>query len=339
VSAVGEPFAAVATEKPAQVEAAILKINAGRQHQVAYHRFHLKTHFGDLDQAWPEQPRAHCLAGATKSGLRRKRQQVTFLPRHAGVGTADHNVWMDETTSTDPAESAFIVGMALLQGHVSAAPDDPVESAKGAFISAIHYRSSEWSPRAAFVLGDLYRQEGDLNAAERYLQIARESGHQEWAPLAEINQGILCMTRGDVQGARRAYEAAIATGHPVHAPNAWFNLGTVYQQQREFPAAIAAFRQAMASGHPTFAPKAAVNLGFVLFNDLHDQAGAREAFEVALRSGDQEQAGLAAMNLAAMDQLATERAEGHSHDQRDDGINVAEDHEPPLKFQRWFKRS
>jgi hypothetical protein len=59
----------------------------------------------------------------------------------------------------------------------------------------------------------------------------------------------------------------------------------------------------MASGHPTFAPKAAVNLGFVLFNDLHDAAGAREAFEVALQSGDQEQVGLAAMNLAAMDQL------------------------------------
>jgi hypothetical protein len=45
---------------------------------------------------------------------------------------------MDETASADPAESAFLVGMSLLRGQVSAAPDDQIESAKGAFISAIH---------------------------------------------------------------------------------------------------------------------------------------------------------------------------------------------------------
>jgi hypothetical protein len=62
-------------------------------------------------------------------------------------------------------------------------------------------------PRAAFVLGDVYRQEGDLDAAESYLQVARDSGHPEWAPLAEIGEGVLRMTRGDAQGAQRAYEA------------------------------------------------------------------------------------------------------------------------------------
>lgn len=50
-----------------------------------------------------------------------------------------------------------------------------------------------------FVLLDLYRQEGDLDAAEPYLQIARDSGHPEWAPLAEISEGVLRMTRGDMQ--------------------------------------------------------------------------------------------------------------------------------------------
>jgi hypothetical protein len=39
---------------------------------------------------------------------------------------------MEETTSTDPAKSAFLVGMALLNGQASAAPDDPIKSAKGA---------------------------------------------------------------------------------------------------------------------------------------------------------------------------------------------------------------
>ena len=246
---------------------------------------------------------------------------------------------MDETTSTDPAESAFLLGVALLRGQVSAAPDDQIESAKGAFISAIHYRSPEWSPRAAFVLGDVYRQEGDLDAAECYLQVARDSGHPEWAPLAEISEGVLRMTRGDAQGAQRAYEAVIAGDHPVHAPNAWFNLGTLYQQQRQFQEAIAAFQQAMASADSVFAAKAAVNLGFILFNDLHDETGARQAFEVALRSGNEEQAGLAAMNLAAMDQLAAERAKGQGHDAYDDDVSVATDRDAPLKFRRWFKRS
>lgn len=78
-----------------------------------------------------------------------------------------------------------------------------------------------------FVLLDLYRQKGDLDAAEPYLQIALDSGHPEWAPLAEISEGVLRMTRGDMQAAQRAYEAVIS-GHPMHAPNAWFNLGTLY---------------------------------------------------------------------------------------------------------------
>jgi hypothetical protein len=45
------------------------------------------------------------------------------------------------------------------------------------------------------------------------------------------------------------------------------------------------------------------------------------------------------MNLAAMDQLSAERAQGHGHDERDDGVNVATDRDAPLKFRRWFKRS
>jgi CheY-like chemotaxis protein len=59
-------------------------------------------------------------------------------PGKQAVRIADHSVWMDETASADPAESAFLVGMSLLRGQVSAAPDDQIESAKGAFISAIH---------------------------------------------------------------------------------------------------------------------------------------------------------------------------------------------------------
>jgi hypothetical protein len=45
------------------------------------------------------------------------------------------------------------------------------------------------------------------------------------------------------------------------------------------------------------------------------------------------------MNLAAMDQLSAERAQGHGHDERDDGVNVATDRDAPLKFRRWFKRT
>jgi hypothetical protein len=92
----------------------------------------------------------------------------------------------------------------------------------------------------------------------------------------------------------------------------------------------------MASADPSSPQK---RRSICAFNDLHDEVGARQAFEVALRSGNEEQAGLAAMNLAAMDQLSAERAQGHGHDERDDGVNVATDRDAPLKFRRWFKRS
>lgn len=77
----------------------------------------------------------------------------------------------------------------------------------------------------------------------------------------------------------------------------------------------------------------------MLFNDLHDEIGARQAFEVALRSGNEEQARLAAMNLAAMDELAAERAKAQGNNAYDDRVNVATDRDAPLKFRRWFKRS
>jgi len=94
----------------------------------------------------------------------------------------------------------------------------------------------------------------------------------------------------------------------------------------------------MASADPVFAAKAAVKLGFVL-SMISMTRSAPDKRSRSRWSGNEEQAGLAAMNLAAMDQLSAERAQGHGHDERDDGVNVATDRDAPLKFRRWFKRT
>jgi tetratricopeptide (TPR) repeat protein len=235
-----------------------------------------------------------------------------------------------------PAEAAFIVGWALLTGAATAAPDDPFEAATGALLTAVLAGDPEWSPRASYVLGDAHRRRGDLAEAARHLADATASGHPEWAPAAQVALGLLAAAQGRVEDATEAYREAAGSGHPTHAANAWFNLGTLHQQHGDPGAAVAAFRRAVASGHPQFAPKSAVNLGFVLFTQLGDDAGAREAFGYALRSGDAEQSRLAADNLAAMAELGRQRAQGTRFQVGTDATDVSIDHDPSRPQRRWW---
>lgn len=99
---------------------------------------------------------------------------------------------------------------------------------------------------------------------------------------------------------------------------------------------MAAFRLAVATAHPEFAPRAAVNLGFVLFNSLGDDAGAREAFESAARSGHPEQSRLAEGNLAAMAALSRCRAQGARFRTGEDPIDVSSDRNPTAVKRRWW---
>ncbi len=204
-------------------------------------------------------------------------------------------------SSRNPARDAFTVGWALKTGAATLTPDDDLESARGAFITAMRANDQEWSPRASYVLSEMMLQHGDADSAERYLHVALRSSHPDWKPAADVLEGLIRASRGDVAGAAGAYERAIATRHTTHCPNARFNLGALHQQHGEAAAAVEAFRQAMASRHREYAPRAAVNLGFVLFNQVRDIEGARKAFHEAIATGHPEQSLLAEKNLEALD--------------------------------------
>jgi len=70
------------------------------------------------------------------------------------------------------AESAFLMGDYL-------ARQGDVESARGAFQSAIAMNDPEWSPRAAYHLGELLWQVDDPEGAEAALWVAIQARHPE----------------------------------------------------------------------------------------------------------------------------------------------------------------
>ena len=215
-----------------------------------------------------------------------------------------------------PAQDAFIMGDLL-------ARQGDVESARGAFQSAIAMGDPEWSPRAAYHLGELLWAVRDPGGAEAALGVAVAAGHPEWSPAAEVVQGVICAARQDMGGATRAYGAAIASEHPTHAARAWFNLGTLHQQRSETGLAVVAYRRAIDYRHSELSPRAAVNLGYVLFNDLGQVEDAEAAFQVAIDSSDAEQAQLARQNLAAMRQLTAARRRGDRHDIVEDAKDLS----------------
>jgi tetratricopeptide (TPR) repeat protein len=81
------------------------------------------------------------------------------------------------------------------------------------------------------------------------LQRVAHSGQPEMAPMAAYNLGVLLQEQGDVTGAQVAYRQAIDSGHPDQAPRAAINLGNLLAEQGDVAGARAAFQQAIDSGH------------------------------------------------------------------------------------------
>jgi TolA-binding protein len=87
---------------------------------------------------------------------------------------------------------------------------------------------------------------------------------------------------------------------PVAAPPAVaYNHGVLFQQQRDYGHAKDAYKMAIASGDADIAPKAAFNLGRMLY-DLKDYTGAKEAYRIAIASDDVEVAPVAAFSLGVL---------------------------------------
>jgi tetratricopeptide (TPR) repeat protein len=238
-----------------------------------------------------------------------------------------------------PGHAAFVVGLALLEGRATAAPDDDFEAARGALISAVAANDAEWSPHAAYVLGMALFERGDLDGARTWLGSAQRSGHPEWSVGGLMGAAHLAARAQHLDDAAQLFRHVIDADRAQFLPSAWFNLGTVYQQQRSFTEAVNAYQRAVGTGDPEFAPRAANNLGFVLANHVGDPAGARQAFEAVMVSGHPAQARLAADNQRAMDALDQLRRAGVPVHLVEDTVNVAvPDGKGKLKRRWWFPR-
>ena len=174
------------------------------------------------------------------------------------------------------------------------------------FFTAVAAEKSEWAPKAAFNLGVLLAEQGDLAGAKAAYQRAIDSGHAEWAPKAAVNLGWLLEKQGDLAGAKIAYQRAIDSGHPKWAPHAAVNLGWLLEKQGDLAGAKAAWQRAIDSGQraidsglPEWTPMAAFNLGLLLA-EQGDLAGAKIAYQRAIDSGLPEWAPMAAFNLGLL---------------------------------------
>jgi peptidoglycan hydrolase-like protein with peptidoglycan-binding domain/TPR repeat protein len=134
-------------------------------------------------------------------------------------------------------------------------------------------RAEEQPGAAAFRLGLLLVQDGNLVEAEDAFRRADERGHSD----AAFELGLLLMQEGDRNAAREAFRRADGRGHASAA----FDLGILLAQEGDRGAAKDAFRRAEERGHPD----AAFDLGALLLQE-RDLAGAEDAFRRGDRRGD-----------------------------------------------------
>ena len=175
---------------------------------------------------------------------------------------------------------------------------DLVAAAK-AFQVAIDSRHADHAPMAAMDLGVVRKEQGDLVAAAKAYQLAIDSRHADAAPNAALSLGMLRQEQGDLVAAAMAFQVAIDSGHAGYAPTAAFDLGVVRKEQGDLVAAAEAYQVAIDSGHPDEAPAAAVNLG-MLRKEQGDPVAAAEAYQVAIDSGHADYAPTAAVNLGVL---------------------------------------
>jgi tetratricopeptide (TPR) repeat protein len=83
---------------------------------------------------------------------------------------------------------------------------------------------------AAYNLGVLYQEHGDMARAQAAYQQAIDTGHAEAAPMAARNLGLLLQEQGDLAAARAAFQQAIDSGHPKQASAAEQALRQLDQQ-------------------------------------------------------------------------------------------------------------
>jgi len=195
--------------------------------------------------------------------------------------------------------ASTITAMAAFNLGVLLAEQGDVPGARAAYQVAIDSGDADAAPEAGVNLGALLAEQGDVEGARAVYQVTVDSGHADAAPKAAVNLGVLLAEEGDVPGARAAYQVAVDSGDAEAAPPAALGLGVLLAEEGDVPGARAAYQVAVDSGDAAAAPKAAFYLGGLLAEE-GDVPGARAAYQVAIDSGHADATPKAALGLGVL---------------------------------------
>ena len=181
------------------------------------------------------------------------------------------NLWT-EVLSVEPSNASAAINLGSSYSDGQGVPRD---LARGMELFEEARRGGD--TKAAFSLGVLYEQQGDLRKAKDLYEEARRGGDAK----AAFNLGLLYHQQGDLRKARDLYEEARRGG----VAQAALNLGVLYRRQGDLRKARELFEEARRGG----VAKAAGALG-ALYQQQGDLRKARELWEEARRGGDAEAA-------------------------------------------------
>jgi tetratricopeptide (TPR) repeat protein len=216
---------------------------------------------------------------------------VDFVERRDGRKLTQLAVWEQLIARVSVREAMEVAFAAYTRGEPGAATT--------AWQRVIDSGHPDVAPMAAFGLGVLLKEQGDLAGARAAWQRGIDSGHPDAAPRAAVNLGILLREWGDAAGARAAWQQAIDSDHPEATPMAAFGLGVLLFEQDDLAGAHTAWQQAIDSDHPDAAPRAALGLG-MLFTKQGDLDGGRTAWQRTIDSDHPEVAPMAALGLGML---------------------------------------
>jgi len=206
---------------------------------------------------------------------------------------ASHIALLEELPS-DPDEPSYVPFdylVATADGQDGRPPQPVFDPAWDKVLTLI-------SPFEAFSIGEsAYFRQLPLRAQKIFTAVAVDQS--EIAPMAAFNLGVLLAEQGDLEEAKVAYKQAIDSSIPKVAAGAASNLGMLLRKQDDTEGAIAAYKRAADSGDPEVAPRAAVNLGWLLAKQGKPEE-AKVAYQQAIDSDDPEAAASAMNNLGIL---------------------------------------
>lgn len=160
-------------------------------------------------------------------------------------------------------------------------------------ISAGHHN---WTIRAELSLGSMLDNNGDVAEArthyQRLLDIAGPSDNDvTHAFIAAARLTVMLIEHGDVDGARAVSDWMTRDGRQETRLRFAFDRGRAWDERGNAAAAADCYREIVAA-NTSESPRAALALGRVLQN-LGDHPGALAAFQIAIESGDPDEAATA----------------------------------------------